>query len=468
MPTLITKRYEQILQQMINNIVARTSLNDVVDTSVFKHLLAATARELDEAYYQMARVPDMFSVDTAVGEDLDARAAEVQPDGISRVLAVKSTGQVQFSRNGTSGTVTVPAGTRVSTAAEQVFVTTVAVTINNGDQDSALATAVAAVAGAAGNVAAGTITRFENRPAGVDTVTNPATFVGGLDVESDDSLRRRIKAHIRSLPRSTPQALEFAAVGITVSNGQRVAFAHVVEDALNRGEVTLYIDDGSGTAETTEVVSAENLAEGLGGPLNSGNSCVGGEVFLYTNFSPIKPGTFGTLTSSVNGALVLGTDFLLDPTMGQVKLIGALYASSGAAAGEFFTVASYTRFTGLIQEVQKVINGDPNDRTAYPGWRAAGVRVAVLPPVVLQQVVTASVLVAEGYSKPDVLDECSDAISAYINGLGVSGDVIRAELITRIMEVAGVVNVTVTSPSTDVILLDEQLPRVNSGNISLS
>lgn len=470
MPGPVYLTYEQILQRMVNTVVARTSLTDLTDSSVFKHLLAGPARELDEVYFQMSQVTNIFSIDSAVGDDLDARAAEVQPTLIKRLAASKAIGTVVFGRPGTTGLVSIPIGTVVKTASGVKFVTTAAGSIANLSSTSSPVPVVAQVAGAAGNVDLDTVTKFESKPAGVTTVNNPSTFVGGADKESDDVFRARIKGFISTLARNTIEALEFIAKTVTIPDGKRVVFAHVFEDPIYRGEVLLYIDDGGGTAETVTVVTGEVVTQGLGGP--PPNTAVGGEQFLRLDSWPVKTAAPFTLTSTMPGPTVVvlesGTDFLLDDSTGWIYFLpdSALYAD-GLRTGESLA-ASYTAHTGLIAAVQKIVEGDPDDRVNFPGWRAAGVRVRVVTPAVLQQLVSASVLVADGYSSVDVQTAVKAAISDYINNLGISGDVIVAELVQRIMEVPGVINVTILDPTGDVILLDDQLPRITSANITLS
>lgn len=470
MPSPVFKQYEQLLQAMINVVVSRTGLNDVTDSSVFKHLLAASARELDEAYYQLGLIPDLFSIDTAVGEDLDARAAEIQPATLSRNQAAKAAGQVVFSRSGTAGTISIPAGTVVKTSAGVMFQTTAAGTIPNLSTSSGQVPVVAQEGGAAGNVAAGSVVRFDSKPLGVDTVTNPSSMVGGLDQESDDAFRARLKRFVSTLARCTPEALEYIALTASLPSGERVRFAHVFEDPYNRGEVTLYIDDGTGTAESAATATGENLCEGLAGP--PADSCVGGEQYLWTNHKPIKSTPAPAFTSSVSGPLTEGTDYLLDRSSGQ------LFFPTARVTGEVITATSYTYNTGLVAEVQKIVDGDPFDRETYPGWRAAGVRVLTTVPTVRQIAVTASVVVAEGYTKGwvspgvyaagSVLEGVANAIISYVNGLGISGDVILAELITACMEVPGVINVAILTPSGDTVILDDQLPRATLPNILLT
>lgn len=470
MPKFTPKRFEQIFTAMLAKVVTRTALSDVVDTSVIKHLLAAAARQDDEQYFQMTLLLDLFSIDRAVGDDLDERAKDIQPGTVRRRQAVAATGQVVFSRVGTAGTVVIPAGTKVKTADGKVFTTTAAATITPTSpqqigghgigRDAGPVGAVADVAGAAGNVATGTVIKFDAKPAGVDEVTNLTPFQNGLDRETDDEFRARLKRFIASLPRSTVEAIETGVLGLkdTVSGGT-VLFIKVVEDVVDRGEFTVYIDDGTGTAETSAAVVGENMTLGLAGP--PPDSAVGGEEFLDLNNRPIKDSITPVLTSSTRGALTLNTHYTLNPASGQVFFTPPL------VTGEVIT-ADYTHFTGLIAFVQKVVDGDPADRANFPGLRAAGTLALVRTPQVLIQTVTATLTVLEGFVQNDVKAAVKEEIKRYINGLGISGDVVRSELIARIMGVPGVYNVSMSAPAADVILLDDQLPRIADVNITLS
>lgn len=463
MSTVVLKRAEQILQALINKIVARTDLSDITDTSSMKHLLAGFARELDEAYFQLGLVQNRFSIAKAEGDDLDERATEIQPSLIARRLATKANGAVVFSRSGTVGTITIPVGTSVKTASGVTFTTTVVGTILNGFSSSNSVSVVAATAGASGNVAAATVVKFDSKPVGVDSVTNPSSFgQTGENKETDDEFRARIKAFIRSLPRNTPEALEFIAREVSITNGEHVVYSHVFEDPINRGEVTLFIDNGSGTTETVLGVVGEVVTEGLAGP--PPDSAVGGEEFLDLDNKPVKTLAAFVLTSSGGpgrGLLVSGTDYVLNDATGQI------YFTPPLLAGEIIT-ADYTAFTGLIAAVQKVIDGDPLDRINFPGWRAAGVRVRVQTPTILQQVVAAVLVIKDGFTDADVPTAVKDAVASYINGLGISGDVLHEGVAHAIMGVPGVYNVTLVQPAADVIINDDELPRITAGDILLS
>lgn len=470
MPKFTPKRFEQILTAMLAKVVSRTNLSDITDASGVKHVLAAAARQDDEQYFQMTLLLDLFSIDRAVGEDLDERAKDIQPGTVTRRLAVAANGNVVFSRTGTAGTVNVPAGTKVKTSDGKVFTTTGVATItplspeqippHGIGRDSNPVGAVADVPGAAGNVASNTVIKFDAKPAGVDEVTNPDPFQNGLDKESDDEFRARLKRFIASLPRSTVEAIETGILGLTDPvSGSTVLFIKVVEDFLNRGDFTVYIDDGTGTAETTAAVIDENMTLGLAGP--PPDSAVGGEQYLNLNFFPIKDTIPIVLDSSTRGILTEGVDFTLNPANGQVFFTPPL------TTGEVIE-ADYTYFTGLIAFVQKVVDGDPLDRDNFPGLRAAGTLALVRTPQILVQTITATLTVKEGFVQNDVRDAVREELKRYVNGLGISGDVIRNEVIKRIMSVNGVYNVSLSLPAADVIILDDQMPRTTDPNITLS
>lgn len=465
MPYFQTKRYEQILAQMLAGVVTRTDLSDISDSSVVKHVLAAAARQDDEQYYQMTLIPQLFSIDTATGDDLDERANEIQPGIIFRTGAVKSSGNLTFSRAGVTGTITISTGTRCKTAGGVIVVTTADGSITHGNNDSGLIPAIAEVAGAAGNVTANSIVKFVSKPAGVDSVTNASAFAYGADEESDDSFRNRLKDYIASLARSTIQALESGVLGAQdPDTGATILFSKAVEDSINRGYVTVYVDDGTGSAESTEVVTSELITEGLGG--GGGDAAVGGEVTLNLIYGAIKDTVAPVITSSTRGVLTGGFTYdaayhyWINYASGQIDFNPAL------AAGEEID-GDYTRYTGLIALAQKIIDGDPNDRTTYPGIRAGGVLVQAKTPQVLVQNINIGLAISEGYDNTEVRVAVTDIVKAYVNALGISGDVLRAMLIQRTMSVAGVYNCILNIPVTDIILLDDQMARTTDSNITV-
>lgn len=453
MPQLQILRYEQILERQIGRMVARTDLSDVSDASIIKNILAANARELDEAYYQMTRLRDLYDLRRAAGEDLDERAAEIPPNTLSRLRASRAVGQVIFGRTGSTGTISIASGTVVKTGDNTAFRTTEQGFILNGATSSAAVSIVAVSPGEEGNVPADTIVRFSSKIPGVDTVTNPTATTQGRDQESDDAFRQRIRNYIASLSRCTPDGLEFVAVGtVDPVSGKSVQFARLFEDPLNPSYATLYIDDGAGTAaDLGSAVSGEVVIA----------SALGGEEFLSLLNVPISLDAGLTVTSSYRGVLSRGADYHVNTASGRLFFAPAL------TVGEQIT-ADYTPFANLIPEVQKVVDGDPSDRLNYPGYRAAGVSVTVLSPTVVP-VDIEGVLKVKNVSKADAIANAQLEVLDYVNSLGISGDVIRNEVIDRIMGVDGVVDVQLDLPAANINILDNEIPRISAAsNINLT
>jgi uncharacterized phage protein gp47/JayE len=470
MPRFQTKRYEQILTEMLAKLVARTDLSDISDSAAVKHLLATAARQDDEQYYQMHLLLQLFSIDKATGEDLDERAMDIQPGTIVRAAATKAVGTVVLTRAGTTGTIILPAGIRMKTAGGIIFVTTAAgsITASSPEQigghgvgrDSGVIPVIAEVAGVAGNVTSNTIIKFVSKPVGVDSVTNPSGCIHGVDTETDAAFRARIKLFVASLGRSTVPAIESCVLQlIDPDTGAVVLYSKAVEDIINPGNVTLYIDDGTGYAESAEAVTGEELTEGLGGP--PADTAAGGETTLYLDYAPIKLNAGITLVSSERGELTEDDTYFVNPASGQIVFDPALVATETITA-------HYHKYLGLIALAQKVVDGDPDDRVNYPGYRAAGILVVVQAPQVLMQTVSISVTVAEGYDDVSVKVEVAEAIKTYINSLGISRDVLRSELISRAQRVTGVYDIVLTTPATNVILLDDQLARVSDQTITVN
>lgn len=441
-------------------MVARSDLTGVEDGGQLHTILSGVARELDDLNFQMVNLRDVWSIDTATGTDLDERALDFPTDSADTLLrleATKAVGNVQFARTGTSGTVAIPAGTvvRVPDGGPE-YTTTAAGSILDTQTTSGLIAIEANEAGAEGNVNSGTITQF-SAITGVETVTNPAAVTGGQDQETDEQFRGRLKRYLRGLARSTPDALLSAVLGITVSGSGTIKFAEIVEySGDNLGEVDIFIDNGTGTAETSASVTGEIIIA----------SAVGGEQRFFVANKPIRPGTTPVIRRNAT-PLVEGVDYILTFPTGQIELTATAFPSGLTTADTID--ADYEHNTGLIAEAQKVVDGDLNDRVNYPGYRAAGTLVSVRAPLVLQQVVSATIIRETAFVASETLeDEVRASINRYINTLGIAEDVIFTELVHAIQEIDGVFDVTFITPTSNVVIGSGELARIIDANITLT
>jgi uncharacterized phage protein gp47/JayE len=455
----------QILRGMVARVVARSRLVGLTRNSAVFHILAAAATEDAEQYFQMSRLRSVFSIDKATGSDLDERATEIAPGIISRRSALFASGDVVYSRPGTTGVVAIPIGSIVAASDSEgqiKYRTTEAGEISDGNSTSDPINVTAVEAGIRANVAETEISQIVTRIPGVTGVSNAALFSNGRDRESDSSFRSRLKAHVQSLSRGTPTAIEGFAKQVILADGRRVVFAHLREPAVPNGVVTLYIDDGTGSVEEYSeefFISPETLLD----------PAVGGETEFFTFEKPIRDD--GSFVLEVNDvALVRGVDYLLNPAEGHVVLDETAYPA-GLTVGDKVE-ATYRHYLGLIQETQRVVDGDPADAVAVPGVRPAGVTVLVQAPQVLLQSIDANISVLTDYDPTAVALEVRSVIQAYINGLDIGDDVIVSELIEQAMGVDGMFDFTINTltggaPANQVVL-DTQVARIVGASITLT
>jgi hypothetical protein len=403
-----------------------------------------------------------------------------------------------------------------------MFTTINKATVVAGNYESNLVYAKANETGSFGNIGAGQISQFAGAaPFTGAGVTNPANSYGGRDRETDTQFVDRLKLRLQTLGRGTPLALEGGVLGIEdTTTGQRVVSANLVEDFINN-EHKLYIDDGTGFSPTLVTMATSTLSGGLSGgetfitvanvtyfpsggkilvlsasPANSeilefsskvvstnrlvlsgtvANTHLSGErvllvdvldpaeegqnFFRFTKY-PIQALTYEVYdnSSGVYALRVAGSDYFLNRTNGEVQFSG-----SGLPSGAL-VVGNYTYYTGLIALVQKVLNGDKKDSISYPGLVAGGVIVHVDTPIIRQVPVTFSVSTLPGYDETEIRNSVKLAVEVYIDSLGIGENVILAKIIEKIMNVDGVANTYVITPTSDVIVLENELPRSFDSN----
>lgn len=452
MSSPVFKSAEYWTQLIFGALVARGGLSDTSDTSVGKTLSAALGQCLEELSYQGQNILSVFNIDTAAGTDLDRRALDVIPGPLARIPAQAAVAALTFSRGNTGGAVTIPAGTRITDGGQQAFLTQQDATVPAGQASIAQVAAVNTLPGAAGNVAAGTLTVFGQRPLGIDAVINPTDATGGADAEPDAAFRQRIRQYVAGVARGTPSALIAAVTGAQDPvSGATILYAAIEEDETRPGRSTLYVADASGTAGSIPTaVSGEVLTAARLGP--PPGSAQGGENILAFQHRPVSTDAPYSVTSSTRGALTKGRDYTLDEAAGAVTLTPA------AARGEVLT-ASYSYFTGILALAQKIVDGDPSDRTNYPGIRAAGTQVVVKAPDVIIEAVDATLTIDPAFAAAQVQSQVRAAIGSLMQGLPIGANLLVAELISAVMAVPGVVNVVLNQPAMDVLAAPGQLIR---------
>lgn len=288
---------ESIRQRMLDSLPSDL---DKSEGSYIWDALAPASIELAQAAIWAQEVLRRGFASTTFGTYLELRSEE---HGVIRRPAVKAAGQVRFTGRANTA---IPAGTLVATPADRVtgtssvqFATQMSIVLDaNG---TGIADIEAAVAGAAGNVAAGAISLMMTPAAGVTNVTNDASLDGGSDTESDASLRERFLQKVRSPSASGNKAdyvnwaLEVAGVGgvsvVPVRDGPGTVTVSIINTDKEPASQPLVDRVQNHIAPPWIVVSeAEQQMIGGQGASNDGNS-------VKMEYNPAEAGTlWQTLT----------------------------------------------------------------------------------------------------------------------------------------------------------------------------
>lgn len=124
--------------------------------------------------------------------------------------------------------------------------------------------------------------------------------------------------------------------------------------------------------------------------------------------------------------------------------VSALF-KTGFEERTFQGIDGYKVFSGLIQEAHKVIDGLPSNPALYPGVKAMGTFIEVLPPVVRSITIDLSVRPKDGVTLSSINELVRATVSSYVNRLGPGQPVVLSEIVKRVQLLPGVFSVRVLS-----------------------
>jgi len=212
--------------------------------------------------YFADRVKATF-LDGAIGDDLTDLADDHW--NIQRREAVLASGSVSFTRTNANGAPlgSIPSGFVIATdkdadGNEIQYTTNSILNFPLSDLGPKSIIVNASIAGAGGNADIGKVTRMISTPFDSSfTITNTAKIVGGLDEETDEELRERVRALPTALRRGTLAALEYGALQVA-----GVAKATAVEELdlslVPSGIVDVYVTDAAGNSNGTMTLAVTN------------------------------------------------------------------------------------------------------------------------------------------------------------------------------------------------------------------
>lgn len=125
----------------------------------------------------------------------------------------------------------------------------------------------------------------------------------------------------------------------------------------------------------------------------------------------------------------------------------------------------YNYYVGLLKLVHRTVYGDDTDLITFPGVGAAGIQFQILAPTVREVRVSVDVTLREGIAISSLENEIKTAITGYINNLGVGDDVIIEEIRAAIIGIAGVIDVVLNAPTSNIASADNELIRTRDSLI---
>lgn len=193
---------EELYQELAAEFQSRTGLSAAGCGDLAARFYAVAA-QLYGLYAQEEWTRRQCFPQTAEGDELDKHG---WMRSVFRREAVAACGTVRFFADGDRKlAVQIPAGTVCMTAGGVRFVTLEGAVIPAGETQVDVPVQ-AAQAGSAGNVPAGTVLFLAVPPLGVVACSNPGSMTGGLDRETDDSLRERVLDSYRRLANGANSA----------------------------------------------------------------------------------------------------------------------------------------------------------------------------------------------------------------------------------------------------------------------
>lgn len=258
--------------------VTEPDLDTTIGSPVRK-ILDVVGESVAMAYADQHLLGYQYDIDSKQGADLDDYVAQF---GFTRIPARRASGVVTFERQTASGAdVLVPIGTQVATqGSSPVIVATVVPARLIVGETTIDIPARAAVGGATGNVAAGTLTRRVTPVNGIMSMSNYQPFTGGADAESDAQLRLRFK---RTALRGMA-GTEDMFLGVALDN-DAVTHANVIGASKRRRE-QVEIVGGTATSTVPDAKYVYPDSAIFGANIDDGSILTPG---VHYNFAPTAP-----------------------------------------------------------------------------------------------------------------------------------------------------------------------------------
>lgn len=275
-------------------------------------------------------------VDNLEGDELTRWCR--QRKGVSRREATRASGTVMIL----SGTGTISVGDLFESGGGVQFRATEGKAVSSGDTVSV----EAVEPGAAGSVAAGTVTMMPVTLQGIVSVTNEAPMTGGYDAESDDSLRARYYAAVLA-PVASANKAAYQQWALEVS-GVGAAQVFPLANGDNTVEVCV-IDDRHQPADDALVAKVQEHIDPGGLGLGKGSAPIGAYCTVTTASGiSVNAACQATLVSGYDAAAVLANvTEAIRAYLATLPFDGTAYVSYAKIANAVNDAEGVLDYTGL-------------------------------------------------------------------------------------------------------------------------
>ena len=245
------KRYDELMEEACANMIARQDkITDFNEGSIIHTILDTFCRIVERIY---------IAIRSGFNQGLIMLIYSVFK--FEKKSGTFASGKVTFSRSSALDTRTViPSGVKVSGNGFN-FVTTEAGAIAAGELESEQITIKATEAGSDYNLDAGIITSIDSSvPSDIASVTNKAAITGGSEEETDAEVEDRFTKMLAGLSGTNLYGIENAA--LSVDSVRSVSIKNHKPPLKNVYHVSVYVDDGSGTANDELLQAVRKAVEG--------------------------------------------------------------------------------------------------------------------------------------------------------------------------------------------------------------
>jgi len=255
-------------------------------------------------------------------------------------------------------------------------------------------------------------------------------------------------------------------VGSTISGGTTL-LATGTSNPLSSGTLTKI----SGTGDTTITFSSYTINSiNLNGLLSSfyieeGTAYTG---YKHVYLVALQPGT--TNLNQILFDTYLQYEKINQSAGVEVTALNKLNFGTSVSQG----LDGYKYNTGLIQQANRVIYGDPTDSSEYPGISAAGADIFIREPLALVVSLAIGVRLQTGAPFSAVSQQIQSNVAALVNSNKVGQSIALGSIVAVCMVVPGVTSVVISSPlyspTDDLIAVQqsEQTFILDPSNVSVS